>query len=184
MWHINALALTIPLLLTKLISFHKGGQTPRSRSQGKNCWYLITEISCLIWYSCENIKALALTVQKLLTRLKFSKKWVKLQGQGHRVENNGTYGKVLSQRILMSNIKALAINHWTKVVNKVKVFFLQKMSQTPRSRSQGKKYGLIIRNTHVKYEISSTHCSKFRLKFQRGEQNDLRSRGHKKTRVF
>ena len=26
--------------------------------------------------------ALALTVQKLLARLKFSKKWVKLQGQG------------------------------------------------------------------------------------------------------
>ena len=35
---------------------------------------------------------------------------VKLQGQGHRVENNGTHGKVLSQGILMWNIKALALN--------------------------------------------------------------------------
>ena len=35
MWHFKALALTIPLLLTKLISFQKVGQTLRSRSQGK-----------------------------------------------------------------------------------------------------------------------------------------------------
>ena len=54
------------------------------------------------------IKALALTVQKLLARLKFFLKMVKLQGQGHRVKNNGTHGKVLSQGILMWNIKPLA----------------------------------------------------------------------------
>ena len=29
--------------------------------------------------------SLALTVQKLLAKLKFKKKWVKLQGQGHSV---------------------------------------------------------------------------------------------------
>ena len=46
------------------------------------------------------IKALALIFQKLLARLVF-KKWVKLQGQGHSVINNGTYGKVLSQGIPM-----------------------------------------------------------------------------------
>ena len=50
-----------------------------------------------------NIKALALTVQM------FSKKWVKLLGQGHRVKNNGTHGKVLSQGIFLWNIKALAL---------------------------------------------------------------------------
>ena len=48
-----------------------------------------------------NIKALAITVQKLLERLKKKFKWVKLQGQGHRVKNNGTHGKVLSQGIFM-----------------------------------------------------------------------------------
>ena len=37
------------------------------------------------------------------------KKWVKLQGQGHRVINNGTHGKVSLQGILMWNIKALAL---------------------------------------------------------------------------
>ena len=37
------------------------------------------------------------------------KKMVKLQGQGHRVKNNGTHWKVLSQGILMWNIKALAL---------------------------------------------------------------------------
>ena len=48
-----------------------------------------------------NIKALALTVQNLLARLKFKKKLFIFQGQGHRVKNNGTHGKVLSQEILM-----------------------------------------------------------------------------------
>ena len=48
-----------------------------------------------------SIKALPLTVQKLLARLKFFKKLVKLQGRGHRVKNNATHGKVLSQGIFM-----------------------------------------------------------------------------------
>ena len=56
-----------------------------------------------------NIKALALIVQKLKVRLKFSKEWLKLQGQGHRVRNNGTHRKTLSQEILMWNIKALTL---------------------------------------------------------------------------
>ena len=32
-----------------------------------------------------------------------------LKGQGHRVKNNGTHGKVLSQGILIRNVKALAL---------------------------------------------------------------------------
>ena len=51
-----------------------------------------------------NIKVLALTVQRLLARLKF-----KLQGQGDNVKNNGTHGKVLLQGIRVWNIKALAL---------------------------------------------------------------------------
>ena len=34
---------------------------------------------------------------------------VKLQGQGHRIKNNGIYEKVMSPVILMSIIKALAL---------------------------------------------------------------------------
>ena len=47
-----------------------------------------------------NIKALSLTVQKSLARLKFSKKLVEFQGQGNK-KNNGTHRKVLSQGLLM-----------------------------------------------------------------------------------
>ena len=53
-----------------------------------------------------SINSLALTVQKLLARLKFSKNWVKLQSQGHSVKNNGTYGKILSQRLLTRYINS------------------------------------------------------------------------------
>ena len=56
-------------------------------------------------------------------------------------------------------IKALSL---FKVINKV-IVFKKKISQTPRS--QGQKYwypqkSLVTRNTHVKYQGSSTHCSK------------------------
>ena len=56
-----------------------------------------------------NIIALALTVQKVMSKVKVFKKWVKLQNQGHRVKNNGIHGKVLSQGILMWKIKALVL---------------------------------------------------------------------------
>ena len=45
---------------------------------------------------------------KVISKVKVFKKWAKLQGQGHRVKNNGIHGKVLSQGILMCNIRALA----------------------------------------------------------------------------
>ena len=65
------------------------------------------------------------------------------------------------------------------------------MGQTPRSRSQGKKERSYHKETHVKYQSSSTHCSKVnsKVKVLEGGQNDrqdknnmppdLRSRGHK-----
>ena len=62
----------------------------------------------------------------------------------------------------MWNIKALALTVQTLLAR----FKFSKMGQTPRSRSQGKKKqwypqkGLITRNTQVKYQSSSTHCSK------------------------
>ena len=79
------------------------GQGHRVKNNGVHGKVLSQGI--LMW----NIKALALTVQKLFAKLKFLKKKVKLKGQGHRVKNNGINGKVLSQGILMWNIKALAL---------------------------------------------------------------------------
>ena len=46
---------------------------------------------------------------KVICKVEVFKNWVKLQGQGHMVKNNGTHGKVLSHGILMGNIKALAL---------------------------------------------------------------------------
>ena len=52
--------------------------------------------------------------------------------------------------------------HFSKVISKDNV--LPKIGQTPRSRSQGQKCwcplkGLFTRNTLVKYQSSSIHCS-------------------------
>ena len=44
---------------------------------------------------------------KLISKVKSYQKWVKRQGQGHRVKNNGIHEKVLSQEIL--NVKVLAL---------------------------------------------------------------------------
>jgi hypothetical protein len=42
------------------------------------------------------MKALSLAIQKIWPMLKVFDKWVKLQGQGHKVKNFGTNRKVLS----------------------------------------------------------------------------------------
>ena len=44
---------------------------------------------------------------KVISKVKVFEKWIKRQG--HRVKNNGTHGKFLSQGIIMCNIKALAL---------------------------------------------------------------------------
>ena len=54
-------------------------------------------------------------------------------------------------------------SHFQKLLGRLK--FKKKMSQTPRSRSQGKKQwypqkGLFTENIHVKYQSSSTRSSK------------------------
>ena len=79
------------------------GQGHRVKNNGTH-WKVLSQGILML-----NIKALALTVQKVISKVKVFKKWVKLQGQGHRVKNNGIHGKVLSQGILMWNIKALAL---------------------------------------------------------------------------
>ena len=91
----------------------------------------------------------------------FIKKYVKLKGQGHRVRNNGTHGKVLSLGSLMWNINDLALTAQkllarlmfskNKSNSKVKVTGLKII--VPRK-------GLVTRNIHLKYQSSSFHCSK------------------------
>ena len=70
---------------------------------------------------------------KVISKVKVFQKWVKLQGLGHRVKYNGTLGKVLSQGILMWNIKALALTV-QKLLARVKF----SKNNGSRSRSQGK----------------------------------------------
>ena len=45
-----------------------------------------------------------------MRNVKVFTKWVKLQGQGHRVKDNSNHGKVFSQEILMPNIRALTLS--------------------------------------------------------------------------
>ena len=46
---------------------------------------------------------------KVIGKVKVFKKCAKLRGQDQRVKYNGTHGKILSQGILMWNIKALVL---------------------------------------------------------------------------
>ena len=60
---------------------------------------------------------------------------VKLQGQDHRVKNNGTNGKILLKGILMWNIKALALT----VQKLLARLTFSKNGSISKVRSQGKK---------------------------------------------
>ena len=68
---------------------------------------------------------------KVISKVKvFFKIWVKLQGQGHSVKNNGARGKGLITRNTHVKYKSYS-THCSNVISKVK--------EIPRSRSQGKK---------------------------------------------
>ena len=56
-----------------------------------------------------NTKAVALTIQKLLARLKFLESWSKVKGQGHKVKIVCSQEKALSHKIFMWSTKALAL---------------------------------------------------------------------------
>ena len=105
MWNINALALTAQKVISKVKVFKKMGQTPRSKSQGKKYWYpqkgLITG-NIHVKYQSSSTHCL-----KVISKVKVFKKWVKLLGQGHRVKNNGTHKKFLSQGIFICEISKL-----------------------------------------------------------------------------
>ena len=67
--------------------FLKVGQTSRSRSQGQKLWYhvkgLVTRNTC-VQYESPISSGL-----KFMAKVKVFQKWVKLQGQGHKVKNDG-----------------------------------------------------------------------------------------------
>ena len=77
-----------------------------------------------------------------ISKLKVFKRWVKLQSQCRRVKNIGTHGKVLSQGILMRNIKALAL-------------IVQKLSARLKfQRAQNDRYTNRIKAICPRYSIS------------------------------
>ena len=86
----------------------------------------------------------------------------KVYGQGHEVKTFGINGKVLSQGIRMWNMKVLSLTN-QKLCPMLKFW---KVGQRSKSRSRGQKFwyqcinGLVTRNTHVKYESSTTFHSK------------------------
>ena len=47
--------------------------------------------------------------KKVMAKVKAFHKWVKFQGQGHKVKNFGTTRKVLSQGMHMCNKKAVSL---------------------------------------------------------------------------
>ena len=105
-----------------------------------------------------NIKDLALIVNKLSARLKFSKKWVKLQDQIHSI----------------------------KKLYPLKRSF-QKRDQSPRSKSQDNKIcsphkGLFTRNIQAKYQSSNTRCSIVISKVKVLKKDKLQGQGQREKK--
>ena len=100
---------------------HSNILIPVGKSHHKKC-------SCAIW----NSNTYYLQERTNINFIFFLK--VKLQGQGHRVNNNGIYGKVLSPGILMWNIKALALT----VQKLLARLNFSNIGLYPRPRSQDK----------------------------------------------
>ena len=156
------------MLLHSLFKFYKQGQSIqnvgqslRSRSQSKKCWYPWKKI--LMW----NIKALAPTILTLLTKLKFSKS---SSNSKVKVTIVGTQVKHTSSR-----------SHCSKVFRKVNIFI--KVGQTPWSQGQNCWYplkGLVTMNIHVKNQSYSTHCSNVISKVKVSKNGITRSRSHGK----
>ena len=102
MWNIKALAVTAEKLLARL-KFSKNGSNSKVKVTGSKKKGFITRNTHVKYQRSSS------HCSKVISKVKVFKKWIKLQGQGHRVKNNGNHRKVLSQGILMWNIKALAL---------------------------------------------------------------------------
>ena len=107
-----------------------------------------------------NMKSIALTVQKLLAMLKFSK-----SRPNSKIKVTGLNLLVPIERYchlekLIWNMKARALT----VQKLLARIMCSKSGPISNVKGTGSKYwqkGLVTRNTHVKYESSSTLCSTF-----------------------
>ena len=108
-----------------------------------NTYGKVLSFKIFIWYS----KALALTVEKLLVRLKFSKKWAKLQGKKWYPQKGLITGNIHMKYQSSST-------HCFKVISKVKVF-----KKWAKLQGQGHRVKIMVpteRSYHreYSYEIS------------------------------
>ena len=69
--------------------------------QGQKCWYRRKSLANMNIHVKYQRSTGTTHCSKVISKVKVFQNWVKLQGQGHRVQNNGTNKKVLSQGILM-----------------------------------------------------------------------------------
>ena len=109
-----------------------------------------------------NMKSIALTVQKLLARFKFSKSRPNCKVKVTRLNLMVPIERSCHLAKLVWNIKARALN----VQKLLARIICSKSGPISKVKDTGSKYwhprkGLVTRNTHVKYESSSTHFSKF-----------------------
>ena len=98
---------------------------------------------------------------KVMAQVKVFKKQVKCKGQGHKVKNFGNNGKVLSQGILMSNIKALVLTI-QKLWPRLK--FLKSRSNAKFKVTRSKILGQTERSCYKEYscQISKTQYLPFK----------------------
>ena len=79
------------------------------------------------------------------------------EGQDHKDKYFDTSRKILSQEMTMSNMEALA-SFFKEVMTNVNFFLKLVKWQGQKVKYQQKD--LFTRGIHVKYQTSSTHCSK------------------------
>ena len=73
---------------------------------------------------------------KVISKARVFKQWVKFQGQGHMVKNNGTQRKCLITKNTHVKYQSSSTHCYKSYKQELN---FHKMGHTPRSRSQGKK---------------------------------------------
>ena len=112
------------------------GQLPWSRSHGKKnngTHGQVLSHGIHVKYQSSSTHS-----SKIISKVKVFKKWVKLQGQGHRVKkNNGTHEEVFSHGIHVKYQSSRT--HSLKIISKVKVFkkWVKLQSQGDRVKNNG-----------------------------------------------
>ena len=142
------------------VFFSKVGQTSRSRSQDKK-YRVPCERSCHKEYTCAILKEPITSGLKVMAKVKVFQKSVKLQGQGQKVKYYDIMWKDLSEEIPNCNMKSISLlvsKLWPRLT-----FFKSRSNfnvNVTRSRIMVPVKGLVIGNTHMKYESSIFNCLK------------------------